>query len=238
MGNKAILYTRVSTVEQAKGGVSLDAQEERLRSYCLMAGLDVVGVVREEGISGSKPLASRPGGQRLLQTLAKKEAQHVVALKLDRLFRDAVDALDQTRAWDRAGVALHLVDMGGQTLNTASAMGRFFLSVMAAFAELERNLISERTAQALSHKKAHKAAYSPTPYGFDRVGNSLVSNPEEQQVVRQIFALRQKGLSMGKIANILTRSGIPTKQGGKWYAYTVYYILNNSLYGEVAYNSG
>lgn len=69
----------------------------------------------------------------------------MVALKLDRRFRDAADALVQTRVWDRAGIALHVVDMGGQSLNTASSMGRMFLTMTAAFAELERNLISERT---------------------------------------------------------------------------------------------
>lgn len=84
-----------------------------------------------------------------------------MALKLDRLFRDAEDALHQTKAWDKAGIALHLVDMGGQTLNTATAMGRFFLNMMAGFAELERNLIAERTATALAHKKTHRGSLQP-----------------------------------------------------------------------------
>ena len=77
--------------------------------------------------------------------MATKKVGHIVALKLDRLFRDAADALHQSRAWDKAEIALHLVDMGGQSLNTASAMGRFFLNMMAGVAELERNLIAERT---------------------------------------------------------------------------------------------
>jgi DNA invertase Pin-like site-specific DNA recombinase len=231
---KAVCYTRVSTEEQAYGGVSLDAQEERLRAYCKMAGLDVVEVIREEGISAGKPLADRPGGERLLRLVASKKVNHVVALKLDRLFRDAEDALHQTRAWDKAGVTLHLVDMGGQTLNTATAMGRFFLNMMAAFAELERNLIAERTATALMHKKAHRQAYSPTPYGFDRVGKELLENPQEQEIIAQIFAWRQAGWSLWKIAGELNRQRIPTKQGGKWYAGTVRYILQNNLYKEVA----
>jgi len=234
MKEKAVLYIRVSTEEQAKGGVSLAAQEEKLTAYCQMNGLDIVEIIREEGVSATKPLADRLGGQRLLRILAKKGAQHVVALKLDRLFRDAEDALHQTKAWDKGGVALHLVDMGGQTLNTATAMGRFFLNVMAGFAELERNLIAERTVLALAYKKANRQAYSPTPYGFDRVGDELVPNPEEQEIIKQIFTLRKAGLSMGKIANILNLQGVPTKQGGKWYACTIRYILNNDLYKEVA----
>lgn len=71
---------------------------------------------------------------------------------LDRLFRDAADALVQTRAWDRAGVALHVVDMGGTSLNTASAVGRMFLTMTAAFAELERSLVSERTSAAMQQR--------------------------------------------------------------------------------------
>ena len=111
--------------------------------------------------------------------MATKKVGHIVALKLDRLFRDAADALHQSRAWDKAEIALHLVDMGGQSLNTASAMGRFFLNMMAGVAELERNLIAERTGMALAYKKAHREAYAPTPYGFDRAGNSLIPNERE-----------------------------------------------------------
>lgn len=227
---KAVCYLRVSTEEQARGGVSLEAQEERLKAYCSMTGLEIIEVIREEGISGAKPLASRPGGERLLKLIASKKVKHVVALKLDRLFRDAEDALHQTRAWDKAGIALHLVDMGGQTLNTATAMGRFFLNMMAAFAELERNLIAERTATALAHKKAHKKAYAPTPFGFERVGDTLQEKPEEQEIIAQIFAWREAGWSLRKIAEELNKRGVPTKQGGQWHASTVKYILENSLY--------
>lgn len=231
---KAVCYIRVSTEEQARGGVSLAAQEERLAAYCKMAGLEIVEVIREEGVSAGKPLATRPGGERLLQLVARKRIKHVVALKLDRLFRDAEDALHQTKAWDKAGIALHLVDMGGQTLNTATAMGRFFLNMMAGFAELERNLIAERTATALAHKKAHREVYSPTPYGFDRVEETLAENAQEQETLAQIFAWRQAGWSLRKIAGELNRRGIPTKQGGRWYASTVRYLLQNKLYEEVA----
>ena len=231
---KAVCYVRVSTEEQARSGVSLAAQEERLAAYCKMAGLEIVEVIREEGVSAGKSLATRPGGERLLQLVARKRVKHVVALKLDRLFRDAEDALHQTKAWDKAGIALHLVDMGGQTLNTATAMGRFFLNMMAAFAELERNLIAERTATALAHKKAHREAYAPTPYGFKRVGDALLKNAQEQEIIAQIFAWKEAGWSLRKIAGELNRRGIPTKQGGRWYASTVRYLLQNSLYQEVA----
>jgi DNA invertase Pin-like site-specific DNA recombinase len=102
--------------------------------------------------------------------VASKKRSHVLALELDRLFRDAADALNQTKAWDKGGLALHLVDLGDQTLNTASAMGRFFLNVMAGFAELKRNLIAERTGTAMKHKKAHREAYPLPPLVKTRRG--------------------------------------------------------------------
>ena len=68
-----------------------------------MAGLSLVNVVHEDSISAAKALASRPGGREIVAAVVGKRIGHVVALKLDRLFRDAVDALNQTRAWDRPG---------------------------------------------------------------------------------------------------------------------------------------
>ncbi len=231
---KAVCYIRVSTEEQARGGVSLAAQEEKLMAYCQLTGLTPVAVIREEGVSGTKPLAERPGGEELLHLVAKKRAHHVVAMKLDRLFRDAADALNQSKAWDKGGVVLHLVDMGGQALNTASAMGRFFLNVMAGFAELERNLIAERTEMALAHKKAHLEVYAPTPYGFNREGNTLTENHQELRAITPIREWRAAGWSLGKIARELTRRCIPTKQGGAWYPGTVKYLLENKIYKGAA----
>lgn len=235
---KAICYIRVSTEEQVRGGVSLAAQEEKCLAYCALVGLEPVRVIREEGVSASKPLADRAGGKDMLAMIGGRggpifggeRVKHVVSLKLDRLFRDTSDALNQTRAWDKAGIAMHLVDMGGNTLSTATAMGRFFLTSMASIAELERNLIAERTATAMAHKKAHLQVYATTPYGYDRDGESLVANPEELRVVGKIQKWRGQGWSLGRIAGELSRRKVPTKQGGEWRPCTVHYMLKNSLY--------
>ncbi len=231
---RAALYIRVSTEEQAREGVSLEAQEVKLKAYCSMQGIAVEEIVREEGVSASKALSTRAGGQALLKTIEEGRADQVVAFKLDRLFRDAEDALHQTKAWDKQGVALHLVDMGGQTINTATAMGRFFLNMMAGFAELERNLISERTSTALSHKRDNLEAYGPTPYGFTREGDTLQADSQEGEVVVEIKALREEGLSLRKIADLLNNRGERTKKGGKWHASTIKYILENELYTKEA----
>jgi DNA invertase Pin-like site-specific DNA recombinase len=226
----AVCYIRVSTEEQTRGGVSLPDQEARLRHYCASRELEVIEVIREEGVSASKALSTRPGGTAMLKLLAEGKASHVVALKLDRVFRSAIDARIQTDAWDKGGVSLHLVDFGGEAMSTSGAVGRFFLGVMAEFAELERGLCRERTKAALAHKKKNRQAYSPTPYGYDRRGTTLHANPKEQAVITQIRALRGRGASLRAIVRELKDE--PTKQGGQWYAGTVKYLLDNTLYQE------
>jgi len=234
---KALAYVRVSTTEQVREGVSLDAQEERIRAYCRMSGLSLANVIREEGISGSKRLASRPGGKQVTDALAAKDIRHVVALKLDRLFRDAADALNQTRAWDRAGIALHLVDMGGQTLNTATAMGRMFMTMTAAFAELERNLIAERTQAALLYKKSKRLVYGAVPYGYSRHGDALKVIEMECDRIRQIQDWRARGWSLRKIADALNGKKVRTKRSRRWHASTIRHILRNSLHERIGRRS-
>jgi len=226
----AIGYIRVSTDQQAEEGVSLDAQRERLEAYAKMQGLDLVEIIEDAGISGTVPLADRDGGAALITALVDHQAKHVVSLKLDRLFRDAADALNQTRQWDKDKVALHLIDVGGQSINTSSAMGRMFLTMMAGFAELERNLISERTASALRHKKQKGEVYSALPLGYEDQDGQLVPVDEEMVIVSEIRAMRQDGLSLHKIANDLNGRGIVGKRGGKFYASTIRAILGNDLH--------
>lgn len=229
---KAVAYVRVSTSEQAEFGGSLPMQEARIRAYCEMAGLSLSAVISEEGVSAGKPLHDRPGGAKLLAAITREHVGHVVALKIDRLFRDVADALTQVREWDQRGISLHLVDFGGAALNTSSAMGRMMLTMLVAFAEWERNIIGERTAAVLGHKKATLAVYGTTPYGYQRVGDQLVPDPQEQEVVRRMRELRDEGWSLGRIARAMNREEIPTKKGGKWAAETISYILRNKLHEE------
>lgn len=229
---EAVSYCRVSTEEQAHEGVSLGAQEARVQAYCAAAGLTLVATVRDEGVSAAKPLATRPGGAALLRMLARRQARHVVVITLDRAFRSTLDCLATVQAWDRAGVSLHLVDHGGQSIATATAVGRMFLTMLAGFAEMEKRLIGERTAAAMRHQKARYQAYARTPYGFDRAGEVLRPNPAEQAVLTQVQRWYAAGLSLHGIARELTRQRVPTKRGGRWYAGTVRYLLRNSLYAQ------
>jgi len=226
--DKTIGYARVSTEEQVAEGVSLEAQAERIRAYCQLNGLELTGIVTEEGVSAGKPLAEREGGQELLRALQSDGIRHVVALKLDRLFRDAIDCLTVVRDWDRAGIALHLIDQGGQAVNTQSAMGRFFLTIMAGVAEMERNLIGERTKIALQHKRRNGKAYGPEPFGYRREGEDLLPDPQELKALELMRRLRGEGWSYRAIAKELRRRRVPTKAGGRWEAMTVKKILDRA----------
>lgn len=209
---KAVAYVRVSTEDQAREGVSLDAQTARIKAYCAMAGLELVAIVREEGVSAAKPLKNRPAGRELLAILSEGQAQHVVALKLDRLFRDTVDALQVVQQWEQSKIAMHLVDLGGVTLRTDTAMGKMFLTLGAAFAELERNLISERTRAALQHKKACGQRLGAKPYN-------------DQRGLDRLRELAGLGLNHRDIAQRLNNEGILAQRGGPWYHGTVSRVL-------------
>lgn len=223
---RAVGYVRVSSDEQATEGVSLDAQKARIRAYAAMRGLELVAIYREEGVSAKVPLHKRAEGAQLVDTLSRKRARHVIAVKLDRLFRNAADALNQTEAWDRAKCALHVIDMGGSAIDTASAMGRMFFTMAAAFAEMERNLTSERTRSALRHKKSVNEVYCPvTPLGFNREGNKLVKNVSEVETVRRIQQMKSSGVSLRQIVAALNADGTPTKRGGRWHLVTVQNVL-------------
>ncbi len=219
--NRAIAYIRTSTAKQE---ISPKVQLERIQAYCEMKGLDLVEVISEHVSARSKPLHKRPEGSRI-KALLDSGICHVVSLKLDRIFRNAADALVTVRAWTDSGIALHLVDMAGISIDTNSSMGTLFLTMLAAFGEFEANVIRERTAAALRHKKAHGEVYNHTPYGFMAEGGKLIPDGSEQAVIARMRDLRVQGISYNEIANILNADSIATKLGGTWRSQTIKNVL-------------
>lgn len=222
---RAAIYVRVSTEEQALHGVSLDAQEDRARAYCTLAGLEIAAVYRDAGVSAAKPLQEREAGAALLYAIRTGGVRHVVALKLDRLFRNAIDAYQTSERWDKQDVGMHLVDMGGQAINTRTASGKFLFSVLAAAAEMERNLIGERTSAALAEKQRQGQRLGAVPLGFRArtPGGPLEPVDAELAIVGEILNARasKRPKSFRAIAATLTKKGTPTKQGGRWAPQTV-----------------
>lgn len=208
----AIGYVRASTTEQE---TTLQAQAEALRAYCTLRGLELVELIEDAGVSGSVPLAQRPAGCRVAPALKLHKAKHVVGLKLDRLFRDAADALAQTRAWDKTGIALHLCDMGGGSVDTSSPMGRMMLTMLAGFAEFERSLIAERTRSAMQHMRGRGLRIGAIPFGSRLAadGRHLERHEGEQAVIGQAVELRASGLTLRAVAAALTERGHLSRAG-------------------------
>lgn len=212
---RAISYVRVSTTEQAVQGISLEAQTASVRAYSAFKGLELIEELSDEGVSAGKPLQEREGGQKLFELAGDEEVGAVIAFKLDRLFRDAADCLAVTKTWDELGVDLHLVDLGGQPVDTSTAMGRFFLTIMAGVAEMERNLIRERTKAAMAHMKRTGKRVGAIPYGYllGPDAKTLIPHPEEQVVVRLAAQHRSQGMSLRKISRALSEEGMLSRTG-------------------------
>lgn len=224
---KAISYVRVSTVEQASEGISLAAQTQAIRSYAAFRGLELVHELSDPGVSAGKPLQDRDGGRQLFRHARHPHVGAVIAYKLDRLFRDAADCLAVTKEWDELEVDLHLVDLGGQPVDTSTAMGRFFLTIMAGVAEMERNLISERTKAAMNHLKLQNKRIGGIPYGYQLADDkrTLVPNAEEQRVIAIARQKRGEGLSLRKIAAALTDEDIRSRNGRPFSAQQIQRML-------------
>lgn len=221
-------YIRVSTEDQAREGVSLDAQAERIHAYCQAHGLVLGEIIRDEGISGTVSPDKRPGLSRALSLLASKQADGLVVLRLDRLTRSIRDLLDLVDVCRRETWSLHSVT---DRLDTASPMGMFVLTILGAVAQLERDMISTRTREALQHKVRQGAKLGNAPYGWRKVRGpdgkmtQLVDFLPEQVIRLRIWGMAQLGASHQKIADTLNSEGILARRG-PWSRRGVQCVLN------------
>lgn len=154
------VYVRVSTKEQRH-----DSQELALERY--LAGQDLGEIVWFRDKATGKDV-QRPGFQRMLGAVASRTVQTVVVWKLDRAFRNALDCLRTVEEWDRFGVALRIVDLGGQPIDTKSAAGKFMLTVVAAVAEMETANRRERQLagiEAVKRKNGGKVTWGGSAAG-------------------------------------------------------------------------
>ena len=207
-------YTRVSTEEQASGGVSLAAQQERIGLFCKLRGMELKHLYCDEGISGGIPVQDRPqGGQLLAQVKAARERVAVVILKLDRLSRNVRDFLMIVDDHFEGKASLFIIDQGSETIDATSATGRMMLTMLASFAELERRLIKDRTRTALAYLKGQGRRVGGIPYGqrLSGEGTRLEADSEEQAVIDLIRSARADGLSIRQITSLLNASAIPSR---------------------------
>lgn len=205
-------YCRVSTLKQAAEGESLDVQRRQIEGYAHMHGLTLDQIVIEEGVSGSVPASDRPAGGPLFAKLTAGDI--VIAPKLDRLFRSALDALKVVEDLKRRGVKLHLLDLGGDI--AGNGLSKLFLTIAAAFAEAERDRIRERVAQVKADQKSRgRYLGGKVPFGY-RAGadGQLIEHEGEQAAIREMIALRAEGKALRAIAATLKAKGFMISHEG------------------------
>ncbi len=222
---KAYAYVRVSKPSQAQEGVSLEAQTERIRAWCQAQGYELAATEMDAGLSGGRT-DNRPALQKALAAVCASRGILVV-YSLSRLARSTRDALDIAERLHKAGA--NLVSLS-ESIDTTTAMGRFFFTVLAALAALERDLISERTKMALDHKRANgeytggKPPFGFTVSGVDRL--SLIVDRDEQRVIGMIRHMHSHGQNAASIARTLNGAFVPCR-GSAWHAKSVARILSH-----------
>ncbi len=219
-------YGRASTKKQE---ASPDVQKEKIKDYVKFFDLTkTIGDVTffiDSATSGKIPIDDRVAGHQLFGYL--RPGDHVVIAKLDRAFRNLKDCVLVLERFEKMGIKLHVVSMMGGALDLSSAMGKFIVHVLAAFAELERSFISERTREGLQHRKKKGERYCRDPgYGFRwekrTIGGKRVKvkvrDDDERTVMRSILTWRtqQDILSWSEIEGHIKDLGIMTKDGNPW----------------------
>lgn len=235
------IYTRVSTEDQAKEGFSLDAQIERLRSYCEARGWTIYREYIDDGYSGRD--IKRPAYAAMMQEMESWDI--LLVMKMDRIHRNSrnfMEMMDLLRKHDKEFVSMT------ESLDTSTAMGRFVVDIIQRIAQLESEQIGERVYCGMEQKAQtpienldrNKGLYLGFghPFGYGYTNSKLRINKYEASIIKKIYDLYLQGNSISKIVSCLNKSKIPTKKGKKWADNTVAKILKNPLYcGYIKWNA-
>ena len=208
---RAYGYCRVSTDQQRDSGISLDEQQRKIEARCIENGWSLEHVYVDAGISGSTPLSRRPEGARLLRAVQAGDV--VIAAKMDRMFRSALDALQTIADFKRRKIGLWLLDLGNDC--SGNGISELIMTVLAAVAQFERGLISERIKDAkrnLRRQGKHQGGGRPFGWRFgDANGHGrareLIPDPDEQAALAEIIAMRWEGKSLMAIRDAMRAKG-------------------------------
>lgn len=192
-------YVRVSTLNQAKEGESLEAQRRQVVSYAESKGLELAidNVFVEAGVSGGSEFETRPEGAKLFQAL--NAGDMVIFPKLDRAFRNTRNALNVLHELKARGVSVHFIDLGGDV--TGNGVGAIVFTILSAFATFERERIAARIREVKQLKKAQgKFTGGRRAFGYDVVDGVKVRREDEQVVIREMVKMREAGAGYRDIA--------------------------------------
>lgn len=196
-------YCRISTAKQADDGESLGVQQRQIEGWCMIAGETLTSTFVECGISGSMPISKRPEGSKLIATL--KAGDTIVCARLDRLFRSALDALQTVETMQKRKVKIVIIDALGDI--TGNGMAKAFLTISAAFAELERDTIRERvTTVKADQRDRGRYLGGRVPFGYKvATDGGLEPIPNEQEIIHKIITVRRTSKSIRYIRDMLAQ---------------------------------
>ena len=208
---KAIGYCRVSTSDQAENGISLEAQESRIRAWCSLNEYDLLDVKVDRGLSGGRA-DNRPALQEALHAVGRGDV--LVFYSLTRLARSTKDTLAIAENLDRRGA--DLVSLS-EKIETNTASGKMIFRLLAVLSEFERDVISERTSMAMRHLHGQgRFMGGQSPIGWARAGDRIAPIETEQMAVNHAVQMRREGQSLRAISAALDGMGMRNRMGNAY----------------------
>lgn len=192
-------YVRVSTLQQANEGESLDTQLKQIHSYSVLKGFSIPpeNFITERGVSGSLEFEKRPEGSKLFTQLT--EGDVLIFSKLDRAFRNTRNALNTLHELKERGVSVHFIDLGGDVTN--DGIGSVIFTILSAFATFERERIATRIREVKQAQKSEgKFLGGFTRFGYQVVDERLVKDPDQQKIIQEMRDMKRRGMSLRRIS--------------------------------------
>lgn len=237
------IYARVSTIEQAEEGYSIDEQIRVLNKFCEREGYLVYDEYVDRGISG-KNISGRPAIQRLLLDAEQKKFEVVLVWKMNRLARKSLDLMNIVEKLDSKNIAFRSYT---ERYETETSTGKLQFQLMAAIAEYERNNIAENVKMGMIARAKEGRWNGGQVLGYDvveissdnrkRKNTHLVINEREANTVQLIFQMYSSGHGYKSIANYINKKGYRTKKGKTFSLNAIKIIVTNPVYaGYIRYN--
>lgn len=198
-------YIRVSTLQQANDGDSLETQLKQICSYASLKGFDIPSenFVTERGVSGSIEFEKRPEGSKLFEKLDSGDV--LIFSKLDRAFRNTRNALNTLHELKERGISAHFIDLGGDVTN--DGIGSVIFTILSAFASFERERIATRIREVKQVQKTEgKFLGGFTRFGYKVENEKLTPSPEQQAIIKEMKGMRRRGMSLRRISKWLNRT--------------------------------
>ncbi len=220
------IYARQSV--EKKDSLSIEGQIE----LCKTEAQGSIRIFEDKGFSGKN--TKRPAFEQLMAEIEAGKVSRLVCYRLDRVSRSI---LDFGKIWDN--LSRHSVEFVSvnEKFDTSTPVGRAMLYIIMVFAQLERETIAERIKDNY-YQRVKKGAWpgGPAPYGFQiadrrQRGICTLEPAPEMETAKRVFSLyAESGMSLGKVAERLTRDGIPAAKRAFWDSISVYRILRNPVY--------